>query len=120
MSEPTLTEMVRELDRSVVLLEDEVKGIGELDEADRRLSTELNELKVAVAQELGQLRLSFAQELAQLRSELATVREKATANEKAIDQITQRRWILVLAIVSALLGGFLTFVIQFSLRAQPR
>jgi hypothetical protein len=120
MPKPTLTEMVRELDRSVVILEEQVKGIGELDEADRQLSAELGQLKITFAEDSGQLKLSFAQELAQLRAELATIREKAMANEKAIDQINQRRWTLVLAIVSAILCGFLTFIIQLSLRALPK
>jgi hypothetical protein len=109
MPKPTLTEMVRELDRSVVTLEERVKSIRTLDETDRLLTSEL-----------AQLKLAFAQELAQLKADLAATREKALTNEKAVDQINQRRWALVIAIVSAVLGGFLTFVIQFSLRALPK
>jgi hypothetical protein len=105
MPKPTLTEMVRELDRSVVTLEERVKSIRTLDETDRLLTSEL-----------AQLKLAFAQELAQLKADLAATREKALTNEKAVDQINQRRW----AIVSAVLGGFLSFVIQFSLRALPK
>jgi len=98
MPKPTLTEMVRELDRSVASLEQQVKGIDDLREDARRLSDDLNELKV----------------------EFATAREKVVTAEKALDQLTQRRWTLVVAIVSAFLGGLLTLLIQFSLRALPK
>jgi uncharacterized protein YoxC len=120
MPKPTLTEMVQELQKTVAGLEQQVKGIADLDKGSRRLSDELNQLKVTIAQETAQLKVALGQEVAQLKAEIATIREKATANEKAIDQATQRRWTLVVAIFSAFLGGLLTLFIQFSLRALPK
>jgi hypothetical protein len=63
---PTLTESVRELERSVVNLEFQAKGIDRLTEANQRISEELTQLKVVFAQELAQLKVGFGQESAQL------------------------------------------------------
>jgi hypothetical protein len=95
MPKPTLTDLVREQARSVAVLEEQVKGIAVCRESDQRL-----------ADELGRLTIDFA-----------VVREKVVALEKVMDQITQRRWTRWVAIVSAFLGGLLTLLIQFSLRA---
>lgn len=120
MPKPTLTEMVQELQRSLASIEHQVSGIDDLDDETTRISRELTQLRIAVNQDVAELKVAFNRELAQVQAELATTREKAVANEKAVDLINQRRWTLVVAIVSALLGGFLTFVIQFSMRALPR
>jgi len=98
MPRPTLSELVRQLDQSVILPEERVKGIDECDADIARLSQDFQRLTV----------------------DFATVREKVTTLEKAIDQTTQRRWTLVVAIISAFLGGLLTLLIQFSLRALPK
>lgn len=98
MPRPTLSELVRVLDQSVIVLQEQVKGIDRCDEDAARLTDEFNRLTV----------------------DFAVVREKVAALEKAIDQINQRRWTLVVAIVSAFLGGLLTLLIQFSLRALPK
>lgn len=93
----TWSEPVRTLDRSVVGLEERVKGIDACDEDIVRPSPGFNRLAV----------------------DFARVREKVAAPEIAVGQITQRRRTLAVAIVSAFLGGLLTLLIQFSLRALP-
>lgn len=98
MPRPTLSELVRVLDQSVIVLQEQVKGIDRCDEDVARLTEDLNRLTV----------------------DFATVREKVAALERAIDQVNQRRWTLYVAIVSAFLGGLLTLLIQFSLRALPK
>jgi hypothetical protein len=69
MPKPTLTEVVREHARSVAILEEQVKGIEVCRESDKRLADELSRLTV----------------------DFAVVREKVSAIEKGMDQITQRR-----------------------------
>ena len=105
MPKPTLTELVREAERSIAVLEERSKGIDACRESDKQFAEELKQLSA---------------DFATLRQEFATVREKVVTLEKSVDQITERRWTLAVAIVSAFLGGFLTLLIQFSLRALPK
>lgn len=101
MPKPTLSELVRDIDQSVTVLKERVKGIDQCDADVERLSDDLSEVK---------------DRLHNLYADFATVREKAAALEKAIDQINQRRWTLVVAIISAFLGGILTLLIQVTVR----
>lgn len=98
MPKPTLTELVHEMERSVTILEEQVKGIDECDETGKRHSEELNRLNV----------------------EVSTLREKVGSIEKSIDLIAHRRWTLLVAICSSFLGGLLTLLIQLSLRGLPK
>jgi hypothetical protein len=98
MPKLTLTELVREQARSIAILEEQVKGIEVCRDSDKRM----------------------ADDPGRLTTDVAVVREKVGAIEKNLDQITQRRWTLVVAVVSAFVGGILTLLIQFSLRALPK
>jgi hypothetical protein len=102
---PTLTELVRGLERSVVTLELQIKGIDVCQATDKQLAGDVTRLTV---------------ELAVLREKLAalekTTTDKVTALEKLTDQIVARRWTILVALISACAGGLLTFVIQLSLK----
>ena len=95
MPKPTLTELVRAIERSVTILEQQIKGIDACDLVEKRLNEDLTRLTV----------------------DFATVREKVASLEKTVDQFGQRRWTLFVAILSAFLGGVLTLLIQLGLRA---
>jgi hypothetical protein len=105
MPRPTLTELIREAERSITILEEQIKGIDACRESDKRFAEDLK---------------TAGEASNRLAIDLATVREKVGALEKAVDQITQRRWTLVVAIVSAALGGAFTLVIQLSLRVLAK
>jgi Flp pilus assembly CpaE family ATPase len=109
MPKPTLTELVHRLEHSVTVLEEQIKGIDTCDEAIQRHSNEIMRLTVD---------LVVVREKAAALETL--VRDKLATLEKSLDQISQRRWTLYVAILSAFLGGFLTLFIQWSLRALPK
>jgi len=98
MPKPTLTELVHEAERSIAILEEQVRGIDECRATGKRQTDEIARLTVDVA----------------------VIREKVAGLEKSMDQITQRRWTLFVAIISAFLGGLLTLLIQLSLRGLQK
>lgn len=95
MPKPTLTELVREMERSITILQEQIKGIDECDDTGKRLSDDTNRPNV----------------------EVASLREKVAGIEKSFEQMTHRRWTLLVAIGSSFLGGLRTLLIQLSLRA---
>lgn len=109
MPKPTLTEIVQRLERSVTTLEEQIKGIEICHQTTQRHSEDIVRLTV---------------EAAVLREGVGSLdsatREKTAAIEKAVEQMTQRRWTLFVAVLSAFLGGALTLLIQFSLRGLSK
>jgi hypothetical protein len=102
---PTNTDSIRALEKSEAELRTRVQS----------LETVRGDLRL-LAEEVTRLSRLQADETIRMTREMATVQEKVANHEKLLDRTVHQRFTIVVALISAFVGGLLTFLAQISLK----
>ena len=102
---PTNTDSIRALEKSEAELRTRVQSLESV-RGDMRL----------LAEEMTRLGRQQAEETIRMTREMATVQEKAANHDKVLDRAVHQRFTIIVALVAACVGGFITFLAQVGLK----
>ena len=102
---PTNTDSIRALEKSEAELRTRLQS----------LETVRDDLRL-LAEEITRLARQQADETIRMTREMATVQEKAANHEKILDRTIHQRFTIIVALISVLVGGTITFLAQVGLK----